>query len=164
MREAVSGVPGVIGFSDSRALKDTVDSLLGFFYIIVGIMLVFGGAMAFALMFNSISVTLAERSGEIATLVAAGMAYRRVALLLAAENLLATTAGLAPGLIVAWLAGREFLASFDSDLFRFAWHPEPATLLISALAVVATAAAAQVPGLWAIRNLDVAAAMRERLT
>ena len=47
-------------------------STSGLYYAFVGIMLIFGGAMAFALLFNAMTSNIAERVVEVATLRAAG--------------------------------------------------------------------------------------------
>ncbi|MFQ5380774.1 MAG: ABC transporter permease [Dehalococcoidia bacterium] len=162
MRDELSTLPGVAAYSDSQALKNAVGSLLEFFYVIVGMMLVFGLALAFALIFNSISVTVAERTVEFASLIASGMQFRTVALLLGSETLLVTVLSIVPGLVVAWFVGREFMASFDSDLFRFVWHPETTTLVLSAAGIVLASAASLIPGLRTIGKLDLGATIRER--
>ncbi|MFV1963599.1 MAG: FtsX-like permease family protein, partial [Acidimicrobiia bacterium] len=67
---ALEGIPGVLAVQDARTLYELAQQLLGLFYAFVGTMFVFGGLMAFSLMFNTISVNIAERSGEFATLKA----------------------------------------------------------------------------------------------
>jgi len=162
MRRTLSTLPGVAAYSDSQALKDAVGSLLEFFYVIVGMMLAFGLALAFALIFNSVSVTVAERTVEFASLIASGMQFRTVAFLLGTETLLVTVVAIFPGLVVAWVVGREFMASFDSDLFRFVWHPENSTLALSSIGIILASAASLVPGLRTIGRLDLGATIRER--
>jgi len=75
MRRRLSALPGVVAFVDSNALKSIVDEYLGLYYAFVGIMLLFGAAMAFALLYNSIQANLTERSVEVATLRAAGTPF-----------------------------------------------------------------------------------------
>ena len=82
---------------DERELVDLVDQTLVFLYAFVGVMLVFGGAMALALIFNTISVNVAERAGEYATMRANGVGQGRIARLIAGENLLLTAAGCGAG-------------------------------------------------------------------
>ncbi len=62
MRETLTQVPGVVAYVDSRALYDTAQSFLALFYAFVGVMLAFGGVMAFALIFNTAAVNAAERA------------------------------------------------------------------------------------------------------
>ncbi len=75
---------------DTAGLKALIDQYLGLFYAFVGIMLVFAAALAFAIMFTTTSANLAERTIEVTTLRASGVAHRTLARLLRAENLLLT--------------------------------------------------------------------------
>lgn len=58
--QAMSEVSVVV---DSRGLASSASSLMGLFYVFVGVMLLFGGLMSFALMFNTMSANISERAG-----------------------------------------------------------------------------------------------------
>jgi putative ABC transport system permease protein len=162
MRRRLSALPGVVAFSDSNALRDTVNEYLGLFYAFVGIMLLFGAAMAFALLYNSIQANLAERAVEVATLRAAGIRFRTLSRMITAENVLVTAIGIVPGLIVGVEVSRLFLASFNSDSFSFDLQVRASTLVLSALAILAVSLLSERPGLRAVKNLDIARVVRER--
>jgi len=162
MRRQLSALPGVVAFGDSNALLDTVNEYLGLFYVFVGIMLLFGAAMAFALLYNSIQANLAERAVEVATLRAAGIRFRTLSRMITAENFLVTAVGIVPGLIVGVEVSRLFLASFESDAFSFDLQIRASTLILSSLAILAVSLLSQYPGLRAVRRLDIARVVRER--
>jgi len=147
---------------DQRALYDLAQSLLGFFYIFIGMMLVFGGLMAFALIFNMISVNVAERSTEYATMRANGMPRRRIASLIMGENMLLTTIGIIPGLIVGYLVAAQFMSFYSSDMFQFKLEMQWSTLVLSALFMLLVAAISLWPGIRSVSNIDVASVVRER--
>ncbi len=162
MRRRLSALPGVVAFGDSNALRDMVDEYLGLFYAFVGIMLLFGAAMAFALLYNSIQANLAERAVEVATLRAAGIRFRSLSRMITAENFLFTAIGIVPGLIVGVEVSRLFLASFGSDAFSFDLQIRASTLVLSALAILAVSLLSERPGLRAVKKLDIAQVVRER--
>jgi len=162
MRRRLSALPGVVAFGDSNALLDTVNEYLGLFYAFVGIMLIFGAAMAFALLYNSIQANLAERAVEVATLRAAGIRFRSLSRMITAENFLVTAIGIVPGLIVGVEVSRLFLASFNSDSFSFDLQIRTTTLVFSALAILAVSLLSERPGLRAVKRLDIAEVVRER--
>lgn len=162
MRQRLSSLPDVAAFVDARELYDTVQSLLGLFYAFVGIMLVFGAVMAFALIFNTTSANLAERSVEIATLRANGLPRGNIARLLTTENLLLTAIGIVPGLIAGYALSAVFLDQFSTDLFQFDLEMRGRTLVLSALAIVAVTLLSLWPGLRAVGRLDIARVARER--
>jgi len=162
MRRRLSSLPGVVAFSDSNALLEMVNDYLGFYYLFIGVMLLFGAAMAFALLYNSIQANLAERAVEVATLRAAGTRFRTLSRMITAENFLVTVIGIVPGLIVGYEVARLFLASFASDAFTFNLQIRTSTLILSSLAILAVSLLSERPGLRAVRRLDIAEVVRER--
>lgn len=146
----------------TRSLLDAVNGALALFYVFVGIMLVFGASMAFALLFNMISVNIAERSVELATMRANGLGVREVNRLMTGETLLLTVIGLPLGLAVGYAVSAAFMASYSSDLFDFSLQMRGTSLLFAALAIVITALVAQWPALRAVRRIDIAGVVRER--
>ncbi|WP_412517834.1 ABC transporter permease [Actinomadura madurae] len=162
VERALSARPGVLAYTDARALEQTMDDYMDLFYVFVAVMLVFGGLLAFTVLFATLSVNLAERGTELATLRASGVGRRRLARLVTAENLLVVAAGAVPGLIAGRLATGAFLGAFNSDLMAFRTDIRPATFAWSALIVIAVAWLAQRPGLRALARMDLAALVRER--
>lgn len=51
------------------------------FYAFAGMMLVFGGIMAFALIINTMTINIMERKREVATLRALGYSHRDILLI-----------------------------------------------------------------------------------
>ncbi|NKZ08741.1 ABC transporter permease [Actinomadura latina] len=162
VERALAAQPGVVAYTDAHALKKTMDEYMNLFYVFVAVMLVFGGLLAFTVLFATLSVNLAERGTELATLRASGVGRRRLGRLVTAENLLVVAAGAVPGLILGRLATGAFLGAFNSDLMSFHTEIRPATFAWSALAVLAVAWAAQRPGLRGLARMDLGALVRER--
>jgi putative ABC transport system permease protein len=161
-RDLLARLPGVVAVEDSRALLDTFDRYLGFFYAFVGVMLGLGALMAFALLYNPMTSNIAERSVELATMRAAGLGRRELALLITAENAFVVAAGIVPGLVVGYLVARVFMASCSTDWYRFDLHMKVTTPILSTLAIFLVALLSQRPGLRALRRLDIAQVVRER--
>jgi putative ABC transport system permease protein len=162
MRRALSATPGVAAFADSKALLEYVNDYLGLYYLMIGLMVLFGGAMAFALLYNVIQSNLAERAVEVATLRAAGMPFATLARMITVENVLVAALGIVPGCLVAYEAARLFMAQFSTDWFSFGVQARTSTFVISALAILAVAVLSELPGLRAVKRLDVAEVVRER--
>ena len=136
MRRRLSALPGVTAFEDTSALHDAVNSYLGLFYAFVGVTLVLGGAMAFALMFSAISASISERRTEVATLRAAGASFGTISHLITAENVLVTVAAIPLGLLVGYVTAGLFMDSFSSDQFSFALEVRASTFGLSAVAIL----------------------------
>jgi putative ABC transport system permease protein len=154
--------PRVLGVQDARSLYNTVTDLLGLFYAFTGIMLVFGGIMAFSLMFNTISVNVAERSTEFATLKASGMSNATIAKLVMGENLLLTALGIVPGVLLGAWVSALMLATYNNDSFHMTLHISPITIVVAVVGMLVVALLSMIPGIRSIRRLDVGAVVRER--
>lgn len=162
MRRRLSEVPGVDAFEDSQALVAETHKYLGLYYAFVGIMLAFGGAMAFALLYNAMSANIAERSVEVATLRAAGMPFRSLARTITVENVGIALVGIVPGIAVGYLVAAAFLHTFSSDQFNFDLQMRLSTPILASLAILLVALLSQWPGLRLLRRLDIAHVVRER--
>jgi putative ABC transport system permease protein len=164
VRNALTGMVGVAAFEDAKAVYQTVRDFMVLFYGFVGIMLLFGGAMAFALIFNAMTVNISERSREVATLLAVGVRRRTISHLITGENLLVALAGIPVGLVVGHWVSALAMASFESDLFSFDLYIRPTTYLFAALAIVVVALISEWPGLRALRRIDIPRIVKERST
>lgn len=162
VRAALTARSEVAAFEDAKGLLSMIQEYMVLFYAFVGVMLVFGAAMAFALIFNSMSVNIAERTREVATLLAVGTARRRVSRLITVENLLVAALGVPFGLVIGSVAARAAMSSFSSDLFSFDLYVAPSTYVFAALAILAVALISQWPGLRAIRRISIPEVIKER--
>jgi putative ABC transport system permease protein len=160
--EQIEDVRGVIATSDARQFFLLIEDFLGLFYLIVGFMLVFSGALAFALIFNTTSANLAERAGEFANMRANGVSNRQVGQLIMGENLLLTAMGVPPGLILGYIVASYAMSTYSTDLFAFDLEMRPESLLYASIAMLVVALISVIPGLRAMRRLDMGKVVRER--
>ncbi|MDN4472252.1 FtsX-like permease family protein [Demequina zhanjiangensis] len=162
MRQAITDVDGVVAYQDSRAILSIVQQYLGLFYVFIGAMILLGAVLALAVMYVTMAVNVVERTGELATLRAAGVPLRRVAGAIATENMLATLLGVPIGLLLGVWAAQAFMDTFNDDLFsltvRWSWWALPA----AALGVLLAALASQWPASRQIARVDIARVVRER--
>jgi putative ABC transport system permease protein len=164
VRAAVTDLPEVAAFEDANAIYTTVRDFMVLFYGFVGIMLVFGAAMAFALIFNAMTVNIAERSREVATLLAVGIRRRTISHLITAENLIVAAIGIPLGLVVGYWVSSLAMGTFSSELFKFDLYMRPTTFVFSALAILVVALISEWPGLRALRRLSIPEVVKERST
>jgi putative ABC transport system permease protein len=162
LRNTITELPRVAAFEDAKVIYDMMQRYMVLFYAFVGMMLLFGGAMAFALIFNAMSVNIAERTREVATLLAVGTDRSNISKYIAAENLVVAAMGIPIGLVVGYFAAREPMASFSSDLFAFDLFVAPTTFVWAAAAILPVALISQWPGLRAIRRISIPNAVNER--
>lgn len=162
VRDRIEGLDHVAEYQSSDSIRQLMDDATGLLVGFVTLMLVVGGVLAATMIFTTASVSIAERANEVATLRASGVAVGRIARLITAENLIVTALGVVPGVVAGVLGGRAMMSTYTTDQFAFEFIVAPRTIIASAGAVFAVALLSQLPGLRALRRLDLAATVRER--
>lgn len=162
IREEATALDGIVAYADSQALERQIDRYMALFWVFVGVMLLLGGLLALTVIYVTMTVNIAERTNELATLRASGVSLRRIAGLLAAENLAATLLALPVGLAAGFAAAWQFLRSFNSDMFSMQLEIGWPVALGAVLAVAGASLLSQIPAVRAVQRLDVARVVRER--
>ncbi len=160
--QRLGSLPGAAAYFDNTSLATTLRDTFSLIDVLLAVMLAFAIVMAAALMFNAMSANLAERSVELGTLNAAGLARGLLARLVAAENLLLTLIGLPLGLLVGLLLGQWFMAGQETEGYQWSLHIDTTTLAIVTGGVFVASLLAQLPVLRGLRRIDVARIVRER--
>lgn len=162
VRRAVQDLPGVTTFTETSAIQRLFAQYAGLFLAFGAGMLALGAAMAFAVIFTTMTVSLLERRRELATLRAAGVSRRTLAGLVGSENMLVASLGILPGLVLGLVTADAMMRSYSSDQFSLNLTVKPLTLALATLAVMSVTALCQLPVLRNIRRMNVAEVVRER--
>ena len=161
-RQRISTLPGVQSYQDTKALASAMRDAFSLYDTLVGIMLLFAAVMAAALLFNAMSANVAERSVELGTLRAAGMAPGMLARLIAVENLALVAIGIPVGLVTGTLLARWLMATYQTQGYHWSLQMQALTPVYVALGILLAALIAQTPVLRTLRRIDIARIVRER--
>lgn len=162
LRSDITQLDGVVAYQDVRSVIGILDQYLGLFWVFIGVMIVAGTLLALAVMYVTMAVSVVERTGELATLRAAGAPQRKVAGAIATENMIATILAIPIGLALGVWSAWAFLQTFNDDLFTLALRWPWWTLPAAALGVLLAALISQWPASRQIKKLDIARVVRER--
>ena len=158
----ISALPGVQSYQDTQALASAMRNAFSLYDTLVGIMLLFAAVMAAALLFNAMSANVAERSVELGTLRAAGMAPGMLARLIAVENLALVAIGIPVGLLTGTLLARWLMAGYQTQGYHWSLQMKTLTPVYVACGILLAALIAQTPVLRTLRRIDIARIVRER--
>lgn len=162
LRSDITQLEGVVAYQDVRSVVGILDQYLGLFWAFIGVMILAGTALALAVMYVTMAVSVIERTGELATLRAAGAPHRKVAGAIALENMIATLLAIPVGLALGVWGASAFLESFNDDLFTLALRWPWWTLPAAAVGVLLAALISQWPASRQIKRIDIAKVVRER--
>lgn len=158
----LGALPGAAAYFDNAQSEKSMRSSFDLMDVLLGVMLAFAIVMASALLFNAMSANLSERSVELGTLHAAGLARGTLGRLVAVENLLLTVAGTPLGLLAGYYLARWFMAGYETEGYHWELRLDTQTVLLVIVGVAVAAALAQLPALRSLRRIDVAGIVRER--
>ena len=127
-----------------------------------GIIVFFACAIAFAVVYNSARISLAQRARELASLRVLGFTSGEVSRMLLGEQTVLTCAAIPLGTATgAWMC-RAILPLYQRETFRLPLVLTPATFAFAAL-VIAAAAAVSALVVWGrIRRLDLVEVLKSR--
>jgi len=160
VKRRLYSVPGATAVRLKTRVEQDWVSLMGLLNVFMGVILVFALAMAFALLYNAMTVNVLERGREFATMRAIGANHGRIALPVTTENTVLWLLTLVPGLALGgWVAGRMGDA-FQSDLFTFTVSVGPADVAVAALGILATMLLAARPAIRRVNHINLAEAVK----
>ena len=131
-------------------------------YAFIGIMIVFGIIMGFAIIFNSTVINIMERRRELASLKVLGYTRREIENTVFRENMLLGILALVPGVIVGRAACEAFAKQMSVELFTLEVIIYPKTYMIIFVCVFAFIILAQWANKKNMSGLDMVEVLKNR--
>ncbi len=149
-------LPGAANVQIREGMMKDIKSFMGLYDAFVWFIFFFAVALAFALLFNTMTVSVLERQREYATMRAIGASGRRIAWLMTTESLILWVLTLAPGLFLGWLASYYAMGTFSSDLFVFYLKIRPLSYILSAVGILVVMLFSALPAIRHVNRLNLA--------
>jgi putative ABC transport system permease protein len=153
-------LPDATAVQRKADLVTDMRGFMGLFYLLIGIMLTVAVAMAFALLFNAMTVSVLERKREFATMRSIGSGINRIAALLFTENLILWLVTLPLGLLLGHWMALQVGTAFSADLFTFNIVVSPSTYVFTAVGILLTMLLATLPAIRQVNRLNLAEATK----
>lgn len=117
-----------------KNLKETIQKL---FNVMGTFLTFFAGVIAFAIIYNSTSITIMERQRELASLRVLGFTPKEVGNIVFNENILLSIIGIILGIPIGLYFCKLLVKAYETDLFRFPFYIRNETFIISAITILA---------------------------
>ncbi|MFQ6134276.1 MAG: FtsX-like permease family protein [Nitrososphaerales archaeon] len=139
------------------------DEMFQLYNAFIGIVLSFGVAIAFAIVFNTVTINILERGREIATMRTLGQSRRRIASMITLEHLIVTAFGLILGMPLGYILSIYFNSLMGTGQMGFTFDMIifPQTYLITAIGIIAVLILSEIPGLRQVYKLNLAKVTKE---
>ncbi len=159
----IYGTPGV---SSVELIADTrryIDDQMGFMWAFIGVMLAMGACLGGAIIFNTATVNVLQRTREIAVMRVIGMRTRWITAVLTMENLAAACLGIIVGIPWGYRVADYFFTSMSAseDVGGLTLSLFPRTYIIAVLSAVAIMLLSQIPAIRQVQRLSLSTALKD---
>lgn len=131
-----------------ESFNETIGENLG---LMIFFNAIFGGVIAFGVVYNAARISLSERSRELASLRVLGFTRAEISSILLGELAVLTVVGIPIGLLIGYGLAALSVSAWETELYRF---PLIVTARTNAYSALLVAVASLVSGLAVRRRLD----------
>lgn len=160
IRDDIYDMPGAARVQVKASYVDQLKKWLQLFDYFGVVLLGFGGALAFVVVFTTFTASVTERTREIATMRTIGEDNVRLTIMITLENLAITVAALPLGLWLGIEAMNALFRYFDIEAFTLRAHIYPASIAKICVLMLAVILISEIPPVRRIFRLDLAEATK----
>jgi putative ABC transport system permease protein len=153
-------MPGAASVQIKAGLVGKLKSLLKLMDFFGAVLLAFGAALAFVVVFTTFTANVTERTREIATMRTIGEDNLRLTVMITLENLAIAIAALPLGIWLGILATDALFASFTTESYSLKAFIYPSSVLKICLLMLAVMLLSEIPPVRRIFRLDLAEATK----
>ncbi len=117
--EDIMKTKGALSISYTSSLKETMDKMLGSLNIVLVVLVISAGMLAFVVLYNLNNINITERQRELATLKVLGFFNKEVAAYVYRENIVLSIIGALFGMVIGKLLHRFVIVTVEIDLAMF---------------------------------------------
>jgi putative ABC transport system permease protein len=160
IQDEIYDMPGAASVQVKAGLVDKLKALMAVTNVFGWVLLGFGSALAFVVVFTTFTANVTERTREIATMRTIGEDNVRLTVMVTLENLLLTLAALPLGVWLGIQATNAIFASFTTSSYTLTASIYPVSIARICLLMVVVVLLSEIPPVRRISRLDLAEATK----
>lgn len=160
IREDIYDLPGAAAVQVKAAYVQQLKKWLELFDFFGVVLLGFGSALAFVVVYTTFTANITERTREIATMRTIGEDNLRLTIMITLENLAIALAAIPLGLWLGTQAASALFRYFDIEGFELKAHIYPGSVARICLLMLAVVLLSEIPPVRRIFRLDLAEATK----
>lgn len=160
LSDGIYDMPGVASVQVKAGYVEQLQTWLELFDYFGSILLGFGAALAFVVVFTTFTANVTERTREIATMRTIGEDNLRLTVMITLENLAIAVAALPLGLWLGMRVTEALFASFDLEAFTIRAFIYPSSIVRICLLMLVVLLLSEIPPVRRIFRLDLAEATK----
>ena len=159
----LKATPRVAGVLRKRAAIESLQATFAsMMRKVQAIYVVFASIIAFGVVYNSVRISLSERSRELATLRVIGFSRGEVSYILLGEVALVTLVAVPLGLVLGYGLAAAVVRASDSEMFRIPLVIGPDTYALSAVSIVVATVLSALVVRHRLDHLDLVEVLKTR--
>ncbi|AKL96301.1 ABC transport system permease protein [Clostridium aceticum] len=165
--EVVLKLQNVKNIRQVQSVEDMKNSFLEFMDMIiysVGVLMLFGGILGFAIVYNITIISINERLMEFSSLRVMGFDKKEIYKMISRENTLMTFIGILVGIPVGYGMCAGIVSALSTDLFSIPLIINPSSYFFTAMATIVFVVIAQLATMRKIYRLNFMEALKNRIS
>jgi putative ABC transport system permease protein len=157
-------VPQVASVELVDDTKKLIDEMMGFFWVMITIMLLMGCALGIAIIFNGVTVNVLQRKREVATMRAVGMGDTALTAIISIENWIIGCIGVLIGMPMGYYIADLFMKQMSTsaeDVVSMNLVVFPRSYAIAVIAALIVLIVSQMPAIRSIIRQNLATVTKE---
>ncbi len=164
LKTKLEDAKNISSISSIDDMTKTFEEYIDIMLLSINIMMLFGGVLGFALIYNSTIISIAERRMELAALRVMGFDKKEIFWMLAKENSMITFIAILLGIPVGIGMIQSMADAFNTELYSLPIIITPRTFVMAGLSTILFAAIAQLAALKKIHNINFIDALKSRIS
>lgn len=165
--EVVTKLKDVKNIRSIQSIDDMKNGLLEYMDMIIasmGVMMMFGGVLGFAIVYNITTVSINERIMEFSSLRVMGFDKKQIYRLITRENGIMTILGIILGIPLGYGMCTALVTAVSTEIYSIPAIIAPSTYVIATIATVIFVGVAQLATIRKIHNLNLMDALKNRVS
>jgi putative ABC transport system permease protein len=160
IQDELYDMPGAASVQVKAGLVERLKALLEVFNVFGTVLLAFGGALAFVVVFTTFTANVTERTREIATMRTIGEDNVRLTAMITLENMLIAVAALPLGIWLGIQATNAMFATFVTESYTLKAYIYPESVARICVLMIVVLLLSEIPPVRRIFRLDLAEATK----
>ena len=152
--------PAALSISYTSSLAAQVDRMLSTLGIVIVVLIVSAGMLAFVVLYNLNNINITERQRELATLKVLGFYDKEVSQYVLRENILLTIAGIIFGSGFGVILHRYIIVTVEVDAVMFGRNIRPVSFLYCAVITCIFSAVVNLFMHWKLKKIDMVESLK----
>lgn len=160
VQDEIYDMPGAASVQVKAGLLERIKSLLKLFNVFGTVLLAFGSALAFVVVFTTFTANVTERTREIATMRTIGEDNIHLTAMVTMENLIIGIAALPLGIWLGVQATQAMFRTFTTESYTLRAYISPRSIALVCLLMLGVMLLSEIPPVRRIFRLDLAEATK----